>query len=603
MRRSFLLIIALLSPLWAKEVDLTGNWQVQLVSCGPGEKACQENFTNIPRFIEQPSNLHAHYPWFYGEAVFRRTFEYRPEAGMAAPDLLLLGSIGSVDETRLNGVVVGREGKVTSDHTTSAWNKVRAYELPAGVLRAGLNTIEIKITVLDYKAGIHAGPLKLIAGDSATYSLLGLRLWREYIFAGIPLLLIIVVTAFLMVIAYWQKGQGNAFLVLAFLSYLIHSFYFLPVPIGIDYLWYIKLQWVARIWSVMFSALYFASNLGYFQWRHEILWIILGATLSGTTLVASSLAGFAQNMFWNQIAFLSHLLYPFLFYKKTLSGPHRTIYRRYLPQSLVVLAFYLHDCLVIGYQINTPWLYHYMSIMNVVHFLDHFSFHLYLWRDRGRHEAEMEHAQTKLRMAHELHDVVGAELSQMVVLSRQLQATDFRDSLSRLASGALEKIRDFAHILKDETEIDSLPRILEKLCARLNALHRYEVVYCDDQPFVNLGLNPPASAGTGRNKLQSAVLTISPFTRMHIERMLSEWSSNVIRHARSAKRLVVGWQVRSRKVRIFFYQDSTPFQWSGKADRGGLKGLEMRARDIGARLSCRKRHTGALMLIVLPLEA
>lgn len=589
----------------APKIDLTGEWTLKLVGCLAGEGDCTARLAAVRREVQiaLPSNLHSAYPWFYGDAVFSRSFRYEIPSGDSPPNLLVLGSIGSIDETRINGLLVGKEGNDSEGSTVSAWNKVRAYELPAGILRQGLNQVEVRVRVLDYKAGIHSGPLHITHARRSQYVLLGMRVLREYIFQAIPLLLIVVMAAFLMVIAYWQKGQGNSFLVAAFFSYLIHSVYFIPVPLSIDYLTFNKIQWIARIWSVMFSALYFAGNLGYFKWRHEILWIILGATLSGTTLVASSLAAFAQNMFWNQIVFLSHLLYPFLFYKKTLSGPHRTIYRRYLPQSLLVLAFYLHDCLVIGYQINTPWLYHYMSIMNVVHFLDHFSFHLYLWRDRGRHEAEMEHAQTKLRMAHELHDVVGAELSQMVVLSRQIQATDFRDSLSRLASGALEKIRDFAHILKDEAEVDSLPRILEKLCARLNALHRYEVVYCDNIPFVNNGLNPPASTATGQNKLQSAVLTISPFTRMHIERMLSEWSSNVIRHARSAKRLVVGWQERPHKVRIFFSQDANPFQWSGTAESGGLKGLELRAREIGAQLSCRKRHGGALWLLVLPLDA
>lgn len=590
--------------LYAQSLDLAAEpWDVRFESCLPREKQCHDKLATSPRSIRMllPENLHSRVPWFYGEVVFSRQFIYDSAIAARVPDLLILGSIGSTDETRLNGILLGKEGHHTQNSVVSAWNKVRAYDLPRGALRQGINTIQIKVTILDHKAGIHAGPLKLTDENSDRYSLLSLRIWREYIFVGIPLLLIIVVVAFLMVVAYWQKGQGNAFLVLAFVSYFIHSFYFLPIPLGFDYLSYTQLQWIARIWSVMFSALYFARNLGYFRWRHEIIWFILGGILSVSTLMVSDFTEFANNMFWNQIAFLSHLFYPFLFYRKTLAGPRRTIYRRYLPQSLGVLAFYIHDALVIGYQLNTPWLFHYMSIINVVHFLDHFSFHLYLWRDRGRHEAEIEHANDKLRMAHELHDVVGAELSQMVVLSRELESEESRNGLSRLAAGALEKIRDFAHILKDETEVDALPVILDKLRARLNALRRYDVGFYQNRPYVNLRQKPNPDEESEQHKDLSALAAISPFARMHIERILSEWSANVIRHARNAKQLVLGWQVRPHKVRIFFYQDSTPFQWSGKAERGGLKGLELRAKEIGANISCRKRHTGTLMLLVVPL--
>ncbi|MFZ5629593.1 MAG: sensor histidine kinase [Spirochaetota bacterium] len=602
MRRLLLPILVSSGCLWAGDLDLSGAWQVRLVSCLPGEKQCQLHLNAEPQSLELPANLHAIYPWFYGEAVFERTFQYENAKEISQHDLIILGSIGSVDETRINGILIGKEGYRTQNVVLSAWNKVRAYEIPEGTLLNGTNTIQIKITVLDHKAGIHAGPLKLTDGNSARYSLLALQIWREYIFVGIPLLLMIVVVAFLMVVAYWQKRQGNAFLVLAFFSYFMHSFYFLPIPLGIDYLNYAKLQWIARIWSVMFSALYFARNLGYFRWHHEIIWLILGFSLSASTIMVSDFWQFANNMLWNQIGFLSHLFYPFIFYRKTLAGPRRTIYRRYLPQSLGVLAFYVHDTLVIGYQLNTPWLFHYMSIINVIHFLDHFSFHLYLWRDRGRHEAEMEHAHDKLRMAHELHDIVGAELSQMVVLSRELEAAESRDSLTRLAAGALEKIRDFAHILKNEREVDSLPEILEKLRTRLHTLRRYDVRLFANAPHVTLSDSVALPFATAEKRDPAAVLRISPFTRMHIERILSEWSSNVIRHARAAKRLVLGWQLRPHKVRIFFFQDSTPFRWSGQADRGGLKGLEFRAREIGASIACRKRNGGTLMLLVVPLE-
>lgn len=590
----------------APVMDLAGAWSVTLQGCLAGETACEKNLsqsTERNAGINLPENLHSRFPWFYGKALFTKTVEYQKQNGTPEPNLLILGSIGSVDETRINGVLIGKEGQHGTGDVVSAWNKVRAYEIPAGLLSPGKNTIEVRVTVLDYKAGIHAGPLQIVNAHSAQFEIFFMRVWREYIFQAIPLLLIVVMSAFLMVVKYWQKDQGNLFLVMAFFSYLIHSFYFFPIPLSVDYLAFSKIQWIARIWSVMFSALYFARNMGYFRWKHEFFWIALGAILSVSTALAGELQSFHTNMFWNQIVFLTHLFYPFLFYRATMSGAHRLIYRRYLPQSMVVLAVYLHDCFVIGYAINTPWLYHYMSILNVIHFIDHFSFHLYTWRERGRHDAETEHMRDKLRMAHELHDVVGAELSQIVVMSQQQNPAIQKKALSSLAASALEKIRDFAHILKGEKQVDELPEIVAKLTQRLRALRRYEVLYLANPNRVHLLEPAHHHEVIGQNRNESPLPDLSPFMCMHIERMLSEWTSNVIRHARSSKRLVVGWQMNKKKLRIFFFQDATPFEWHGHAEKGGLRSLELRAQELGGAISCRNRYKGALWLLTIPLKA
>lgn len=593
----------LLTDLSALSIDLSGIWNLKFVHCLANERRCAQNLASATgeQRVSLPANLHSNYPWFYGEVIFTRSFTYQAQGKDSVPDLLLLGSIGSVDETRINGILIGKEGQYAAGSIVSAWNKVRAYELPAGILRPGQNEIEIRVTVLDFKAGIHAGPLELTHARPVQYHLLGLRILREYIFIAIPLLLMVVVMAFLTAITYWQRDDGNGFLVAAFFTYLVHSIYFLPLPWSIEYLTFNKIQWVGRIWSVMFSALYFAKNFGFYSWRRDSLWIIFGIILSLLTIRVSTLAEFSDTVFWVHIAFLTHLFYPLFFYRKTLSGPRRIIYRRYLPQSLVVFAAYVHDTFVIGYAINTPWVFHYMSIINVVQFLDHFSFHLYMWRDRGRHDAEVDHMREKLRMAHELHDVVGSELSQIVVLSRQTSSTHERASLTELAGGALEKIRNFAHILKGETGVDTLPIIMEKLCARLKALRRYEVNYRANATKIYFESRRLEVATPNHNGDTSPSM-LSPYQRMHIERMLSEWASNIIRHAHGAKRLVVGWQLRNRRVRIFVYQDTPPFHWNGKAERGGLKSLEIRAHEIGGRVACRKRFTGALWLLTLPLS-
>ncbi len=204
-------------------------------------------------------------------------------------------------------------------------------------------------------------------------------------------------------------------------------------------------------------------------------------------------------------------------------------------------------------------------------------------------------------MAHELHDVVGAELSQIVVLSQQPDSTE-RNALSSLAASALEKIRDFAHILKGERQVDELPEILSRLTQRLRALRRYEVIYLENPSRVHLRETRHYHEAIRENKNTSRLLDLSPFMRMHIERILSEWTSNVIRHARTSKQLVVGWQINKKKLRIFFFQDATPFEWRGRAERGGLRSLELRAQELGGTISCRNRHAGAVWLLAIPFN-
>ncbi len=74
-------------------------------------------------------------PAFDGLVWFRRTFEL--PANWAGQDLTLrLGAIDDRDTTWVNGVPVGQ---------TNEYNAQRVYRVPAGVLRAGHNTIAVRV--------------------------------------------------------------------------------------------------------------------------------------------------------------------------------------------------------------------------------------------------------------------------------------------------------------------------------------------------------------------------------------------------------------------------------------------------------------------------
>lgn len=596
--------LVLPSTLFAENIDLSGTWNVRLLSCLPGESACERQLALLPvaaQPIQVPSNLHTIYPWFYGEVEYSRTFEYSPVKGMPAPNKLIIGAIGSVDETSVNGVVIGHEGIIADDATISAWNKVRAYRIGPKPLQPGTNFITIKVAVRDLKAGLHAGPVLIGNAESLQTTLFVWRTLREHLFAAVPVVLFIIMCAFLLSSRYWQKGEGNAFLIAAFASYIIHSFYFVALPVPTDYLAFLKIQWSGRLASVAFTTLYFLGNFGVLNWRSTTVWLALGAAFSIAAFLPSTYAGFAKIVFWEQTVLLLHLIAPLVYWRQMKSNPRRDMYLRFFMFGIPVGMLYINDALLLSYQINTPFLYHYLGLANAMNFIDHYSYHLYLWRFHGHREAQVTHLKEKLRMAHELHDVVGAELAQVVVLSQSANASTEVGVLAQLAGSSLEKIRNFAHILKGESDAPTVPALLENLHKRLQLLGRFEVQYLANPADVYLQASRHADKNGTHAFHTSALEKITPFARMHIERILSEWSSNVIRHGKSAKRLVVGWQIKNQKLRIFFFQNAAPFSWRGGADRGGLKSLEQRADEIGGRVFCRERSNGCVFMLVVPL--
>lgn len=599
------LLTATLDAEAAPPINLEGEWQVRLISCLPTESECLKKRTDETQTVHAPMNLHEKFPWFFGEAEYTRTFDHkaRNNKEQPEPDVLILGSIGSIDETYLNEIFIQREGIFDAGAVVSAWNKVRVYNLPTGTLKTGKNILRIRVTVLDFKAGIHAGPLKLGHAPELLPAAIGYQYLREYLFFGSPILTIVMILVLLITAKYWQRDEGNHYLILASAGYLLHGMYFMPVPFFSDHLFFLKLQWVGRIASIIFTTTYFLSN---FQIRTPLVhlaWMAIGVALAALTIIAGSHSEFFATMRWQQWAFLAHLAYPFLYWKRMQTSPRREIYLQYVVVAFVVAAFYVNDALVLAYAIGSAWLYHYMSMVNVINFLSHYSFHLYLWRHEGkvegRRDAEVTHLREKIEMAAELHDVVGAELSQMVVLSNA--SGNHAGALKQLASDSLEKVRNFAHILKGEKQVAELPEMLRNLRDRLLQLGRYDVVLIENSEDVFLR----DVKGRNTNRLPqsetSTLLQVSPFVRMHLERIFSEWSANVIRHAKEAKRLTLGWRLKRGRLSIFFVQDAASFAWKGHADRGGLKGIERRAQEIGAKVACRRFGQGSLLLLTMPL--
>ena len=88
------------------------------------------------------------YPDVDGVFYYRRSVDLTAEQA-GAPALLHLGPIDDQDQTYLNGKLVGR---------TNAYAAPRIYQVPAGVLRAGRNTLVVRVTDTGGGGGFHGAP-------------------------------------------------------------------------------------------------------------------------------------------------------------------------------------------------------------------------------------------------------------------------------------------------------------------------------------------------------------------------------------------------------------------------------------------------------------
>lgn len=92
----------------------------------------------------------AGYDGYDGVAWYRRTFSL-DAADADGPLYLRLGPIDDADETFVNGVRIGAMGAFPPDDAT-AWNVLRIYRIPGGLLRPGGNNV-IAVRVYDGRQG------------------------------------------------------------------------------------------------------------------------------------------------------------------------------------------------------------------------------------------------------------------------------------------------------------------------------------------------------------------------------------------------------------------------------------------------------------------
>ncbi len=158
---------AMQSARYTTVVDLAGPWQLRLGddlawAAAPGDPAMWQRVA-VPGAWEDAGL------WGYdGFAWLRRTFTLPPGAGAdGRPLVLRLGRVDDADEVFLNGQRIGATGVMPPAYET-AYYAERAYYLPAGALRPGLNTLAVRVYDGELAGGIVEGPVDIAVAAPGT---------------------------------------------------------------------------------------------------------------------------------------------------------------------------------------------------------------------------------------------------------------------------------------------------------------------------------------------------------------------------------------------------------------------------------------------------
>lgn len=558
-------------------LDLSGEWKITLDTCLETESVCLKRISEQNTFtISVPSNIHSTIPWFFGK--MRYTHEFITDNTSA--NLLFLGSIGSVDKVYLNGKLLGGEGFHEEGFSLSSYNTIREYRVPQNVLQIGANQLEIEVYVLDVKGGIHTGPILFGNREDVAWETNLAKLVREYIFIAVPIVLIMVLIVFSVTVPIWRPGEGNVWIALSFFGYCIHSLNFLPVPWSGDYLTFLKIQWIGRIASKVFSFLYFYYSFGLrFRYRNEIA---IGGFLflSAITVYPDNYLDYFGIERMIHLSFFGILFLP-IYWKRSIVDDERwNNWRHYLALVGPVLLFYTNDALVRFYVLNTPWMFHYFSLVNIISFLSLFIYHIYLWKEESKIHLEKKIAVQKLEIAHEIHDIIGSDLSQVYAMTQD--SKNHKPALIHAIRNSLDRIRDFSRVLKNEETIKSVPELIDFYGARLSSISRIHFRKTVDQRIRDVALKP--------------------MVLLHMERILSEWISNILKHSHPEQVTIQSKINPTEKYLTLVIRNSpATFAWNGEANIGGLHSIATRTRSIHGRVRCFRIKQESILILRIPI--
>ncbi len=181
-------------------------------------------------------------------------------------------------------------------------------------------------------------------------------------------------------------------------------------------------------------------------------------------------------------------------------------------------------------------------------------------------EQIIQYSNQKMKIAVELHDKIGADLSYLVLEANRLkdQFPEFKD-LNLSLKSALESIRDYVYILTSEKDNHQiLEAEIDKYLLRLKSSKMIEVDY----------------------KLTDISECLTMDESVHLQRIFSEIMTNVMRHS---KPKYLHFLLFKKKAYLGFliYHDGQPFEWRSWKDSNyigmGLSSIQDRLHKIKGR--------------------
>jgi signal transduction histidine kinase len=181
-------------------------------------------------------------------------------------------------------------------------------------------------------------------------------------------------------------------------------------------------------------------------------------------------------------------------------------------------------------------------------------------------EQIIQYSNQKMKIAGELHDKIGADLSYLVLEATRLkdQFPEFKD-LNLSLKSTLESIRDYVYMLTTEKDnYQILEEEIDKYFSRLKSSNIIKVEY----------------------NLSEISDYLSIDESLHIHRIFSEIMTNVMRHS---KPKFLHFLLFKKKTYLGFliYHDGHPFEWRSWKDSNyngmGLSSIQDRLHKIKGR--------------------
>ena len=149
------------------DINLSGIWDFKTDDDSSFLKSDNEKSSTIKLMVPAHWDIQG-FENYDGFAWYKKTF-FLPENFDGEGMILLLGKIDDIDQTYVNGILVGSTGlwnfkNVPTDFNSNfEWTQERVYSVPQKLLKYGnINTISVRVYDGFKDGGIYEGPIGLI---------------------------------------------------------------------------------------------------------------------------------------------------------------------------------------------------------------------------------------------------------------------------------------------------------------------------------------------------------------------------------------------------------------------------------------------------------